>query len=190
LKNLATAAWPLLLDTASTIFFLIVYGLTKNIVLSVALGILLAAFQITWRIVHHLRIDALQWVSLLLVLASGVATLATRDPIFVMFKPTVIYLLVGLAMLQKGWMVRYMPPRALEAVPDLVNLFGLLWAALMFFSAAFNLLVAVSCGLLVWASVMAAWGIASKLLMFLLQYATMRLIARRRYFLRGNLGTP
>jgi hypothetical protein len=44
--GLVTAARALLLDLASTIFFLALYALTHNLSLSVSLGIALAAAQI------------------------------------------------------------------------------------------------------------------------------------------------
>ena len=185
MKGLAGAARLLLQDLASTIFFLGLYALTHNIVLSVALAIALAALQIGWRLWRRQRVETMQWVSAITVAASGTATLITHDPLFVMLKPTLIYLFVGCAMLQKGWLVRYMPPRALEYVPDLVIGSGYVWAGLMFFSAALNLLLATQTSILLWGSVMAAWGTGSKAALLLLQYFTMRMIGHRRYLARA-----
>ncbi len=42
-------------------------------------------------------------------------------------------------MLKPGWMTRYLPPEALEYVPDLGYAFGFVWAGLMFVSAVLNL---------------------------------------------------
>jgi intracellular septation protein A len=179
--GLVTAARALLLDLASTIFFLALYALTRNLTLSVSLGIALAAVQIGWRLLRRERVDALQWVSAVIVALSGVATLITRDPTFVMLKPTVLYLMAGCAMLQKGWLVRYAPPRAMEYVPDLVIASGYVWAGLMFVSAALNLFLALETSILVWGSIMSVWGAASKLALFVLQYAYMRFVGRRRY---------
>ena len=184
MTGLVTAARALLLDLASTIFFLALYALTHNLSLSVSLGIALAAAQIGWRLLRRERVDALQWVSAVIVALSGAATLITRNPTFVMLKPTVLYLMAGGAMLQKGWLVRYVPPRAMEYVPDLVIASGYVWAGLMFASAALNLFLALETGILVWGSVMSVWGIASKATMFVLQYSTMRFVGRRRFLAR------
>jgi intracellular septation protein A len=140
--------------------------------------------QIGWRLLRRERVDALQWVSAVIVALSGAATLITRNPTFVMLKPSVLYLMAGCAMLQKGWMVRYMPPRALEYVPDLVIAGGYVWAGLMFASAALNLFLALQASILVWGSVMSAWGLCSKFALFVLQYAYMRFVGRRRYLAR------
>ena len=141
MKNLFEAGKLLLLDMASTFFFLVLYLLTHNITLSVALGMALGVSQIGWQYARKLPIDTMQWLSLFLVLGSGAATLLTHDPRFVMVKPSVIYLIVGIVMLRPGWMNRYLPPVAIEIVPDIAVIFGYVWAGLMFFSAALNLLV-------------------------------------------------
>jgi intracellular septation protein len=87
-------------------------------------------------------------------------------------------------MLQRGWMVRYVPPRAMEYVPDLVIASGYVWAGLMFASAALNLFLALETSILVWGSVMSAWGNASKAALFVLQYGYMRFVGHRRYLAR------
>jgi intracellular septation protein A len=189
-KHLVAAGRALLLDLASTLFFLAVYGLTRNVALSVTLGIALASAQIGWRLLHRRRIDALQWVSLVIIVMSGSATLLTRNPVFVMLKPTAIYVLVGGAMLQKGWMQRYASAKALELLPDLVIGFGYVWAGLMFFSAVLNLVLATQTDILTWGSVMSIWGIASKAVLFFLQYGVMRIIGKRRYLAKTGGAPP
>ncbi len=181
MTSLLSAARALLQDLAATIFFLGLYALTHNLPLSVSLGIALAAGQIGWQLLRRRRVATMQWVSAIAVAASGTATLITSNPTFVMLKPTLIYVFVGCAMLQKGWLVRYVPPRAMEYVPDLVISAGYVWAGLMFFSAALNLLLATQASILVWGSVMATWDTASKIALFVLQYGTMRFVGRRRY---------
>ena len=180
MRNLLHAGKFLLLDMASTLFFLAVYLLTKNIPLAVVLGIALGAGQIGWEIARKRPIGSLQWLSLVLVVASGTATLITNDPRFVMIKPTLIYATVGVVMLKPGWMNRYLPEIALEVVPDIVVIFGFVWAGLMFFSAAVNIVVALNVSVVAWASFMSAYGIVSKLGLFLIQYSTMRVTGVRR----------
>jgi intracellular septation protein len=181
MKELAHAGRALLSDLASTLFFFALYALSGNVILSVAAGMALAAAQIGWQFAQRKPVDALQWVSLVVVMASGTATLVTRNPTFVMLKPSLIYLLVGAAMLKRGWMLRYLPAIALETVPDMAIGFGYLWAGMMFFSAALNLGLALSCSVVTWGAVMSVWGIASKLALFFLQYGVMKTVGRRRY---------
>ncbi len=181
MNGLASLARALLWDLASTIFFLGLYALTRNIALSVSLGIALAAGQIGWRLLRSQRVETMQWVSAIAVAASGTATLITHNPVFVMLKPSLIYVFVGCAMLQKGWLTRYVPPRAMEYVPDLVIAGGYVWAGLMFFSAALNLILATHVSVLAWGTAMSIWGIASKAALGFGQYFYMRMIGRRRF---------
>jgi intracellular septation protein A len=180
MKSLLHAGRFLAQDMASTIFFLVLYMLTRNVALSVALGMALGLGQIAWQIAARKPIDTMQWMSLVLVIGSGTATLLTHDPRFVMVKPSLIYVVVGVVMLKRGWMVRYLPPIAVEVVPDVAAVFGYVWAGMMFFSALLNLALALSLSVAAWAAFMSAWGIGSKLGLFLFQYATMRLIGGRR----------
>jgi intracellular septation protein len=180
MKNLLEAGKMLLLDMAATLFFLVLYLLTHNIALSVVLGMALGTAQIGWQLARGKPIDTMQWMSLFLVLGAGTVTLITDDPRFVMIKPSVIYTIVGVVMLKRGWMNRYLPPIAIELVPDIAVIFGYVWAGLMFFSAVLNVIVAVNVSVLTWSAVMSIWGIASKAALFLLGYATMRGIGVRR----------
>ncbi len=180
MRDLFAAAKLLLLDLASTVFFLVVFLLTKNIPLSVVLGVALGIGQIAFEFVRKQPIDTMQWLSLFLVVGAGTATLITNDPRFVMVKPSLIYLVVGLVMLKPGWMNRYLPPVAKELVPDLAFIFGFIWSGLMFFSAALNVIVALNFSVVTWASFMSVYGIVSKLGLFLIQYAVMRYVGIRR----------
>jgi intracellular septation protein len=180
MKNLLRAAKLLLLDLASTFVFLFLYLLTKNITLSVLLAMALGAAQIGWEFVRKKPIDSMQWISLFVVLATGTTALLTDDPRFVMIKPSVIYCIVGIAMLKRGWMNRYLPPVAIELIPDIAIIFGYVWAGLMFFSAALSLIVAFNFSITTWLAFMSIYGIASKVALFLIGYVTMRTIAVHR----------
>ncbi|HEX4112159.1 MAG TPA: septation protein IspZ [Stellaceae bacterium] len=186
MKNLLKAGKLLLLDMASTVFFLVLYLTTHNIPLAVGLGVALGIAQIGWEFVRKRPIDTMQWMSLFLVVASGAATLLTNDPRFVMLKPSVIYAIVGIVMLKPGWMNRYLPVIAQQTVPDIAFIFGYVWAGLMFLSAVVNLVVAMNVSVGSWAAFMSVYGIATKLGLFLIQYVMMRAIGVRRVRARGS----
>jgi intracellular septation protein A len=180
MKNLLEAGKLLLLDMAATLLFLALYLLTDNVALSVLLGMALGIAQIGWQLVRRMPIDTMQWMSLFLVLGTGVFTLMTNDPRFIMIKPSVIYIIVGVVMLKRGWMNRYLPPIAIELVPDIAVILGYVWSGLMFFSAALNLIVALNFSVVTWSVTMSIWGIASKAAMFLIGYAVMRTVGAAR----------
>ncbi len=180
MHQLAQSARLLVSDLASTLVFLMVLLVTKDLILAAALGIGLGTVQIGWLLFKRKPIDIMQWLSIGLVLVSGVATLLTSDARFIMAKPSIVYCIVGAYMLRPGWLNRYLPPIAIATVPDLAYAFGYVWAGLMFGSAALNLAVGLNTDAITWASVMSIWGIASKIALFGIQYVTMKTIGMRR----------
>lgn len=180
MKSLLHSATFLLLDMASTFFYLAVFLTTKSIPIAAVAGVALGVGQIVWERVRGKKIEAMQWMSLFLVVASAIATVLTHDPRFVMIKASVIYVIIGIVMLKPGWMNRYLPPVAVEVVPDLGVIFGFIWAGLMFVSAAVNLVTAISMSVLAWTAFMSAYALATKLSLFGVQYATMRFVGVRR----------
>jgi intracellular septation protein len=180
MKDFLKAARLLLLDLASTLVFLLLFLLTHNTVLSVGLGIAFGVAQIGIQLVRGRRIDIMEWLSLFLVVAAGTATLLTHDPRFVLFKPSIIYAIVGCVMLKPGWLNRYLPEIARTVVSDVAVAVGYVWAGLMFVSAAVNGYIALTCDVSTWAVVMPIYGMVSKVVVFVGGYAAMRIIGRQR----------
>jgi intracellular septation protein len=180
MRDFLNAIKLLVLDLASTILFLVLFLLTHNTILAVSLAMALGLAQIATQFVRRRAIETMEWLSLFLVIAAGTATLLTNDPRFVLLKPTVIYAIVGVVMLKPGWMNRYLPAIARAVVPDVAVVLGFVWSGLMFVSAMVNAFVALTCSVATWALVMPIFGIVSKLAVFLVGFAAMRFIARRR----------
>lgn len=180
MRDFLNAAKLLLLDLASTLFFVAVFLLTHNTYLAIGLGVALGLAQIGIQFARKKPISTMEWLSLFLVMAAGTATLLTDDPRFVLFKPSVIYAIVGVVMLKPGWMNRYLPAIAQTVVPDVAVAIGYLWAGLMFASAVVNAYVALTFSVATWALVLPAYGIVSKVVVFLAGFAALRLVARRR----------
>ena len=180
MKDFLAAAKFLFLDLASTIVFLVVYLLTQNTLLAVSLGIALGLAQIGIQLVRRRPIGTMEWLSLVLLVAAGTATLLTDDPRFVLFKPSIIYAIVGVVMLKRGWLNRYLPDIVRAVVPDVATAVGYLWAGLMLASAAVNAFVALTRSVGTWAVVMPIFGIVSKLAVFLIGFAAIHVITGRR----------
>jgi intracellular septation protein A len=180
MKDFLNAARLLLLDLASTLFFLVVYLLTHNTILAVGLGIALSLAQIGTQFIRRQPIHVMEWLSLVLIIAAGIATLLTHDPRFVLIKPSVIYAIVGGVMCKPGWLNRYLPDIAQAVVPDVATIVGFAWAGLMFVSAAVNAFVALTCSLETWALIMPIYSIVSKVAVFVAGFAAIRLTAQRR----------
>lgn len=191
MSPLLHAARPVLIDLAATFLFYGVLAATGNVMLATALGVALGIAQVAVLKLRRSPISAMQWASLGLVLVMGGATLLTRDARFILIKPTIIYAVIGAAMLQRGWMNRYMPPISAGRIPArLVIGAGYAWAGLMFVSAALNLALALTLDPKTVAGVMAAWSPISKIVLFAGQYLLFRHIARRHLRSGGPVLEP
>jgi intracellular septation protein A len=180
MKNLFFAAKPLALDLISTLLFVALSALTHNVLLATAVAMIAGGGRVVWLRLRGERVNAMQWMSLGLVVVFGGATLFTHDPRFMMAKPTVIYLLVGAAMLERGWMLPYLPPVAREHLEDAVMIgWGYVWAGLMFVTAALNAVFALATSLEVWSLFVAIFPAASKIALFAVQYLAIRSLSIR-----------
>lgn len=178
---LLQAAWPILSDLAATLFFVGVAAATHNPLFATAVALVVASVQLVWTLARRKSVGALQWMSFGLVAVFGTASLITRDPRFIMFKPSLIYLVVGGVMLKRGWMLRYIPERVRHLFdPALIVRWGYVWAGLMLVTAALNAGFAVSTSFATWSRFIVAFPPASKILLFAAQYLNMRLSARAR----------
>lgn len=182
MKNLFYAARPILTDMLSTILFAALFALTSNIYLSTGAAIAIGIGQVAFEKLRGRPVPGMQWASLALVTVLGGATLFTGDPRFVMIKPTIIYLTIGAAMLQPGWMDRYMPPASKDYLPQrLIVAGGYVWSGLMFATAALNLFIALTLDHKVWLAFIGVFPLASKLGLFAVHYASFRFIALRNH---------
>src|SRR6201989_28493 len=119
-------------DFLSTIVFLVIYLITDNVILATAVAILGAIGQVIWSRFKGQTLGYMTWASLGLVIVLASATLVTHDPRFVLAKPAIGHIAIGLIMLKRGWMLRYMPPIVTDTIPEYVTVARYLWAALMF----------------------------------------------------------
>jgi intracellular septation protein A len=180
MKNLFYAARPILTDMLSTILFAGLFALTSNIYISTGAAVAMGVGQVTFEKLRGKPVPGMQWASLGLVTVLGGATLFTGDPRFVMIKPTIVYLTIGAAMLQAGWMDRYMPPASRDYLPRrLIVAGGYVWSGLMFLTAGLNLFIALTMDHKVWLAFIGVFPLASKIGLFAIHYATFRLIALR-----------
>ena len=180
--SLIYAGKGLAADMFSTLLFAGLYAVTHNVYMATGVAIAAGLAQVGYLKARGKPVDAMQWMSLGLVVVFGSASLLTHDPRFVMLKPTLIYAVIGAVMMKPGWMVRYMPPVALLWSRDVMVVFGYVWAGLMFLTGALNLALVAHGDPKLWAWFIGVFPVASKLALFAVQYLTIRfiVIARRR----------
>jgi len=178
MRNLMHAARPLANDLFSSLLFaaLVAFSVDKQIATLIAIGAGVG-HVLLWRLLQK-PVAPLQWASLALVLTFGTASLFLHDIRFLMAKPSVIYLILTVMMLKRGWMLRYLPPIAVGHGEQPTIIFGYVWAGLMALTAAANLVVAVWYPDY-WPAFLAIFPTVSKLALFAIQFATVRQITIR-----------
>ena len=179
MRTLLYAIGPMLFDSLGVLVFAVLLAAGAGIVPAVVAGTVVAVAVIGYELVRGHRIAALQWISLASVLFTAAATLLTGDPRFVMAKPTIVYLIVGSVMLRRGWLNRYILPEQLALVGDVMDWFGMIWAALMFVSAGLNLVVAIFFTAW-WPLFIGIFPLASKFGLFAVHIAVVHFIGQAR----------
>ena len=107
--------------------------------------------QILWVYYRHRKIDAMQWVSLVMILVFGSLTIFLHDKTFIQLKPTALYwlfagaLFISAQFFQKNWIQVLMGKQITlkehnsKSVWHQVNM---AWATFFFFMGALNLYIA------------------------------------------------
>jgi intracellular septation protein len=179
MNGLLYAARPLISDFFPTIVFAVLVALKVDVRLATGAALLIGIAQVATQLYLKRKVEALQWASLGLVVVFGALGILTNDVRFLMVKPSIIYLAIGAVMLKRGWMLRYLPPIAGEHGGPLMIRFGYVWAGLMFVTSAANALIAWKFTAL-WPAFVAVVPLTSKLLLFAVQYITVRRFVEHR----------
>jgi intracellular septation protein A len=185
-KTLLYALGPMLFDSLGVIVFAVLLVAGAGIVPATIAGTTVAVAVVGYELARGKKVAALQWISLASVLLTAAATLFTGDPRFVMAKPTIVYLIVGSVMLRRGWLNRYIQPEQLALVGDVMDRFGMIWAALMFTSAGLNLVIALFFTAW-WPLFIGIFPLASKFGLFAVHIAVVHFIGQAR--LRRRTGS-
>lgn len=173
-------------DMISTLVYAALFAATHNLVLSTGVAIATGVGSILLALARRRPVERMQWMSLFLVIVFGGAGLLMHDARFVMIKPTIIYIAVGLVMIRAGWMSGYMPAVVRRHGGDIVRAFEVLWALAMFATAAVNAALVIHGDMALWTLFLAVVPIASKIVLVSAQYATTRFIVRRRVSALGG----
>lgn len=181
MRAMLSSAGFLAQDLAATLFFTGLLAATGNPVLAVGAGLAIGVAQLGYDLVRGRPVEALQWTSLALVVIAGATLMITHDARIVMIKPTLTYGAIAVSMLKRGWMNRYLPPQAKAIVPDLGVVFGYVWAGLMAATGLLSLALVLTVDLKTWGLVMSVAPLASKALLFVIQYRVMNHVGHSRY---------
>lgn len=120
---------------------------TWGIYEATAVAIAATVVQIAWLRYKTGKVETMQWVSLGLIVVFGGATLIAQDEDFIKWKPTVLYALMGGALLFGQWVLKKNFIRSLLGsqmqLPDHAwNVLGISWALFFIFMGIINIWVA------------------------------------------------
>ncbi len=180
MKDLLYAIRPLASDFLATIVLAILLAAHVDVRTATGVALLTGVAQVIFQKATKRPVELLQWASLGLVVVLGSLAMMTSDPRFLMIKPTIIYVAIGVVMLKRGWMIRYLPDDAVELVSDLMIAWGYVWAGLMFVTAIANAVIAWAYPSL-WPAFVAVFPAASKIILFAVHFGSTKYIGYRRY---------
>jgi len=135
----------LLADFFPVVLFFVAYKLS-GIYVATLVAIAASAILIAWVRIRHKRTERMHLITLGLLVIFGGLTLALRDPIFVMWKPTLVNWLFAIAFLGSQFigqkpLVERMMSQAID-VPALIwRRLNLAWTGFFLFSGLVNLYV-------------------------------------------------
>jgi intracellular septation protein A len=167
-------------DFLSAIVFLVIYLATGNIILATAIAVAGAIAQVAYARRTGKVLGFMTYASLGLVMVLGAATILTNDPRFVLAKPSIAHFAIGLIMLKRGWMLRYVPPLVAETIPEYVTGAGFAWAGLMFALGLGTIAVAMTGNIKLWTIYVSVVLVAAKIAAFAIQYVVFRLVVTSR----------
>lgn len=125
------------------------------ILLSTAVAILATLAQVLWLLLRRRRVDTMLWVSLVIIVVFGGATIYFHDEMFIKWKPTVLYWCFALALIGAQLVLRKNLIRSLMgqqmSLPDPVwDKLNLAWSAFFAAMGALNLYIAFNFPLELW----------------------------------------
>ena len=139
-----------LFDLFPIILFFIAFKLS-DIYTATIVAMVATIGQILWVYYRHRKIDAMQWLSLVMIVVFGSLTIFLHDKTFIQLKPTALYwlfsatLFISAQFFQKNWIQVLMGKQVTlkaSSSHSTWHRLNLAWSGFFFFMGALNLYVA------------------------------------------------
>ena len=160
-----------LFDIFPVILFFAAFKL-YGIYIATTVAIVATVLQIAWVWIKHRKVENMQWISLVLIVVFGGATLLLKDETFIKWKPTVLYWLFA-TVLTVSWLffsknfIRSMMDQQVSAPDQVWNRLLFAWVGFFVFMGILNLYVAFNYPTDTWVSFKLFGGIGLMLLFVL-----------------------
>jgi intracellular septation protein len=135
-----------LYDFFPVILFFVAFKVS-DIFVATAVAIAAAVAQIGWTLARRRKVTNMQWVSFVIIVLFGGATLLLRDETFIKWKPTVLYWLAGVVFLgglafKTNLVKAVMSEGGLELAEPIWTKLCVAWGVFFLFKGTLNLWVA------------------------------------------------
>ncbi len=143
-----------LFDLFPVILFFLAFKV-YDIFVATAVAIAAAVAQIGWLWFRQHQVDKMMWVNLAIIVIFGGATLISQNETFIKWKPTVLYWLIGIALLVsnqffKKNLIQAMLEKQLVLPSIIWNKLNLSWVSFFLSMGCINLYVAFSFSVDTW----------------------------------------
>ena len=162
-----------LFDLFPVVLFFVAFKLF-DIYVATAAAIAASVLQIGWLKWKRRKVDTMMWVTLIIIVVFGGATLALHDETFIKWKPTVLYWLFGIVigcaeLLFRKNLIRAMLGEQVRLPDGVWTRLNWSWAGFFVFMGAANLYVAYHFSTDAWVNFKLFGGMGLMLLFVLLQ---------------------
>jgi len=139
-----------LFDLFPIILFFVAFKL-GDIYTATIVAMIATIGQILWVYYRHRKIDAMQWISLVMIVVFGSLTIFLHDKTFIQLKPTALYwlfsgaLFISAQFFQKNWIQVLMGKQVTlkeKSAHSVWHQLNMAWAAFFFVMGALNLYIA------------------------------------------------
>ncbi len=160
-------------DLFPVLLFFGAYWFTRDMFVATGVAIAATVVMVGLAWYRHRKVDTMQWVSLGLIVILGGATLLLHDKHFIMWKPTVLYWLMGAGLLisdlsgKNG--LKLMMGQQLELPAQVWRKLTWAWCAFFAFMGGLNLFVAFTFSEDIWVNFKLFGGLGLMLLFVIAQ---------------------
>jgi intracellular septation protein len=162
-----------LFDLLPVVLFFVAFKLA-DIYVATAVAIGTTFVQVGWLKLRGKRVDAMLWASFGIIAVFGGATLLLQNEIFIKWKPTVLYwllgaLLAGAAVVFRRNLIRMMLSEQVQLPDEVWNRLNWSWVGFFAFMGALNLYVAYNYSTDLWVNFKLFGGMGLMLLFVVVQ---------------------
>ncbi|WP_246880792.1 septation protein A [Chromobacterium violaceum] len=162
-----------LIDFFPVALFFGAYWINHDIFFATKVLIGASVLQIAWIWIKHKKVETIQWISFILCIGLGSVTLISQNDIFIKWKPTVLYWIMGLGLgiseLTGKSGLKLMLGQQIELPPSVWRKLTWAWCGFFAFMGILNLFVAYNFSKDIWVDFKLFGGMGLMLLFVIAQ---------------------